>query len=92
MKLEFHGLSKQFDQGRMILQPMDFCDEIHTLAIIGPSGGENLRCCASLEACCRRLPEHFPLTERNSPKRKKGCKDTGRNWDLYSSKAACSVI
>ena len=34
MKLEFHGLSKQFDQGRMILQPMDFCDEIHTLAII----------------------------------------------------------
>ena len=39
MKLEFHGLSKQFDQGRMILQPMDFCDEIHTLAIIGPSGG-----------------------------------------------------
>lgn len=39
MKLEFHGLSKQFDQGRVILQPMDFCDEIHTLAIIGPSGG-----------------------------------------------------
>lgn len=39
MKLEFHGLSKQFDQGRVILQPMDFCDEVHTLAIIGPSGG-----------------------------------------------------
>ena len=73
MKLEFHGLSKQFDQGRMILQPMDFCDEIHTLAIIGPSGGGK-------------------STLRNSPKRKKGCKDTGRNWDLYSSKAACSVI
>jgi len=39
MKLEFHGLTKQFDDNRVILRPMDFSDDIHTLAIIGPSGG-----------------------------------------------------
>lgn len=39
MRVEFQDLSKQFDQGRDILKPMDFSDDIHTLAIIGPSGG-----------------------------------------------------
>lgn len=39
MKIEFQGLTKQFDNNRMILNPMDFSDDIHTLAIIGPSGG-----------------------------------------------------
>ena len=39
MKIEFYGLSKQFDQDRTVLKPMDFSDDIHTLAIIGPSGG-----------------------------------------------------
>ena len=39
MKIEFHGLTKQFEAGRIILEPMDFADEVHSLAIIGPSGG-----------------------------------------------------
>ena len=39
MKIEFQGLTKQFDNNRVILKPMDFSDDIHTLAIIGPSGG-----------------------------------------------------
>ena len=39
MKIEFHGLTKRFDDSRVILKPMDFFDDIHTLAIIGPSGG-----------------------------------------------------
>ena len=39
MRVEFQNLSKQFDQGRCVLKPMDFSDEINTLAIIGPSGG-----------------------------------------------------
>lgn len=39
MKIEFQGLTKQFDNNRVILNPMDFSDDIHTLAIIGPSGG-----------------------------------------------------
>lgn len=39
MKLEFHGLTKQFEDNRVVLRPMDFADDIHTLAIIGPSGG-----------------------------------------------------
>lgn len=39
MKIEFENLSKQFEQGRVILKPMNFSDEVHTLAIIGPSGG-----------------------------------------------------
>lgn len=39
MKIELQGLSKQYDQGHMILKPMNFSDDIHTLAIIGPSGG-----------------------------------------------------
>lgn len=39
MRLEFHGLSKQFDTGKRVLEPMDFSDEFHTLAVIGPSGG-----------------------------------------------------
>lgn len=39
MRLEFHGLSKQFESQRVIIHPMDFEDEVHTLAIIGPSGG-----------------------------------------------------
>lgn len=39
MKIEFRNLSKQFEQNRPILQPMDFCDEVRALAVIGPSGG-----------------------------------------------------
>ena len=39
MKIEFQGLTKQYDQNHIVLKPMDFSDDIHTLAIIGPSGG-----------------------------------------------------
>ena len=39
MKIEFQGLTKQYDQDHIVLKPMDFSDDIHTLAIIGPSGG-----------------------------------------------------
>ena len=39
MKIEFQGLTKQYGQGHVILKPMDFSDDIHTLAVIGPSGG-----------------------------------------------------
>ena len=39
MKIEFQGLTRQFDNNRVILNPMDFSGDIHTLAIIGPSGG-----------------------------------------------------
>lgn len=39
MKIEFHGLTKQYDKEHVVLKPMDFSDDIHTLAIIGPSGG-----------------------------------------------------
>lgn len=39
MKIEFFGLTKQYDKEHVVLKPMDFSDDIHTLAIIGPSGG-----------------------------------------------------
>lgn len=39
MKIEFQGLTKQYDQEHVVLKPMEFSDDIHTLAIIGPSGG-----------------------------------------------------
>lgn len=39
MKVKFQNLSKQYEPGQIILNPMDFEDEVHTLAIIGPSGG-----------------------------------------------------
>ena len=39
MRLELRGLTKQYDEGRIVLQPIDLCDEVRTLAIIGPSGG-----------------------------------------------------
>lgn len=39
MKIEFQGLTKQYDPEHIVLKPMDFSDDIHTLAIIGPSGG-----------------------------------------------------
>lgn len=39
MKVEFRNLSKQYEPGQTILRPMDFADEVHTLAVIGPSGG-----------------------------------------------------
>lgn len=38
MRIEIQGLSKQFAEGKDILKSIDFCDDIHTLAIIGPSG------------------------------------------------------
>lgn len=38
MRIELQGLSKQFVEGKDILKSVDFCDDIHTLAIIGPSG------------------------------------------------------
>lgn len=39
MKIEFSGLTKQFEDGRVILKSMNLSDDIHTLAVIGPSGG-----------------------------------------------------
>ncbi|MEG1426122.1 MAG: ATP-binding cassette domain-containing protein [Oscillospiraceae bacterium] len=39
MKIEMKGLTKEFTDNRVILDNVDFSDEIHTLAIIGPSGG-----------------------------------------------------
>ena len=39
MRVEFQNLSKQYEAGPIILRSMDFADEVHTLAIIGPSGG-----------------------------------------------------
>lgn len=39
MKIEFQNLSKQFETGPLILRPMNFSDEVRTLAVIGPSGG-----------------------------------------------------
>lgn len=39
MRVEFQNLSKQYEDGPVILHPMDFADDVNTLAIIGPSGG-----------------------------------------------------
>ena len=39
MRIEFHGLTKKFETGQVVLQSMDFADDVHSLAIIGPSGG-----------------------------------------------------
>ncbi|MBR6769666.1 MAG: amino acid ABC transporter ATP-binding protein [Lachnospiraceae bacterium] len=39
MKIEFQQLSRQFEDGRIVLDSINFSDEIRTLAIIGPSGG-----------------------------------------------------
>lgn len=39
MKVKFQNLSKQYEPGQIILNPMDFENEVQTLAIIGPSGG-----------------------------------------------------
>jgi len=39
MKVEFRNLSKQYEPGQAVLHPMDFEDEVNTLAIIGSSGG-----------------------------------------------------
>ncbi len=39
MKIELKSLSKQFEDGRLILREMDFSQDIHTLSVIGPSGG-----------------------------------------------------
>jgi len=38
MKVEIQGLSKRFDDGREILNDINFRDDIRTLSIIGPSG------------------------------------------------------
>lgn len=39
MNIKLQNLRKQFAPDRMILDGIDFDDEIHTLAVIGPSGG-----------------------------------------------------
>jgi polar amino acid transport system ATP-binding protein len=38
MKIEISNLSKQFEDNRMVLDLVNYSDDIHTLAIIGPSG------------------------------------------------------
>lgn len=38
MKIEITGLTKQFSNDKEVLKSIDFCEDIHTLAIIGPSG------------------------------------------------------
>ena len=32
MKIEFQGLMKRYDEKHVVLKPMDFLDDIHTLA------------------------------------------------------------
>ena len=39
MRIEIRSLSKHFGDGRPVLRGIDFCDDISTLSIIGPSGG-----------------------------------------------------
>lgn len=39
MKIKFEALSKNFEDNKEVLRSMDFDDDVHTLAIIGPSGG-----------------------------------------------------
>ena len=39
MKIELIGLTKRFGDGRAVLDGIDFCDDIRTLSVIGPSGG-----------------------------------------------------
>ncbi|MEF9971708.1 MAG: ATP-binding cassette domain-containing protein, partial [Oscillospiraceae bacterium] len=39
MKIEFKNLSKQFEDKNPVLRSINFAEDIHTLAIIGPSGG-----------------------------------------------------
>lgn len=39
MNIELQKLSKSFENQRVILNEIDFCDSFHSLAVIGPSGG-----------------------------------------------------
>ena len=39
MRIELEHLSKQFENGRLVLDDLNFADEVTSLAIIGPSGG-----------------------------------------------------
>ena len=39
MKIELQALSKKFEDDRIILDNIDFSDDVNTMAIIGPSGG-----------------------------------------------------
>lgn len=39
MRIEIQNLSKRFDDERVILDEINFSDDVSTLAIIGPSGG-----------------------------------------------------
>ena len=39
MRIELAHLSKQFENGRLVLDDLNFSDEVTSLAIIGPSGG-----------------------------------------------------
>lgn len=39
MRVEFQNLSKEYKSGHTVLTPMDFAEDVNTLAIIGPSGG-----------------------------------------------------
>lgn len=39
MKIELNGLAKCYGDRREVLHPIDFSDDVHTLAVIGPSGG-----------------------------------------------------
>ena len=39
MKIKLQNLKKSFSDSRVVLQGIDFEDEVTSLAIIGPSGG-----------------------------------------------------
>jgi len=39
MKVEIRGLSKRFGDGPLVLDAIEYCDDIRALSIIGPSGG-----------------------------------------------------
>ena len=39
MRININNLSKKFDDGKVVLRPINFDDDVHTLAVIGPSGG-----------------------------------------------------
>ncbi len=39
MRIELKGISKRFSDERQVLNNLTYCDDVHTMAIIGPSGG-----------------------------------------------------
>lgn len=81
-----------FDDGKVVLRPINFDDDVHTLAVIGPSGGGKSTLLRIIGGLILPSSERFLWTEKKFLLTKESCKAFVKSLGMYFSRADFSAI